>query len=316
MATSSRVTQRQFLLLPSGEINTCIRYVVALAAAETGVRIHGICVLSNHYHIILSDPFGLVPQFQRLVNGLLARAINCYRGRWESLWSAGGNGLSYVQLEDAEAVIDKAVYTATNPVTAGLVSNGEDWPGVRHLQPGSISVNKPGFFFRALSGKSQSRKKRTKRDKGAKKPAWREYLEKRRSQDQLPEKASLQIHPLPIEGNTAEIQKKLANRIADAEKRVRIEFRKTGRNFLGVTAIRKQSPFDSPGSAEPRRGLSPKVATRDKWARIAALQRNKAFEELHEAARVAFYAGDRDVEFPAGTYAMRVRYNVNCAPEP
>jgi hypothetical protein len=47
--------------------------------------------------------------------------------------------------------------------------------------------------------------------------------------------------------------------------------------------------------------MSPRVACKNKWARIEALQRNKAFIEQHRDARNEKLAG-RDVIFPAGTW--------------
>jgi hypothetical protein len=48
-------------------------------------------------------------------------------------------------------------------------------------------------------------------------------------------------------------------------------------------------------------GLSPRVACKNKWARIEALQRNKAFIEQYRDARIAKLAG-QDVVFPVWTW--------------
>ena len=56
-----------------------------------------------------------------------------------------------------------------------------------------------------------------------------------------------------------------------------------------------------PNTHEPRRGLSPPIASKNKWARIEALQRNKAFIEQYREARIEKLAG-RDAIFPAGTW--------------
>jgi hypothetical protein len=47
--------------------------------------------------------------------------------------------------------------------------------------------------------------------------------------------------------------------------------------------------------------MSPRVACKNKWARIEALQRNKAFIEQVRDARHENLAG-RDVVFPAGPW--------------
>ncbi len=63
----------------------------------------------------------------------------------------------------------------------------------------------------------------------------------------------------------------------------------------------KQHWNAKPSSREPRRGLSPRVACKNKWARIEALQRNKAFIEQYREARSEKLTG-RDVVFPPGTW--------------
>ncbi len=70
---------------------------------------------------------------------------------------------------------------------------------------------------------------------------------------------------------------------------------------VGRATILKQHWNAKPGSREPRRGLSPRLACKNKWARIEALQRNKAFIEQYRDARNEKLAG-RDVVFPAGTW--------------
>ena len=58
---SRRCTQRQFLLKPSKEVNRAFLFCLAVAAQATGVQVHVIMVMSNHYHLIVTDPFGLLP---------------------------------------------------------------------------------------------------------------------------------------------------------------------------------------------------------------------------------------------------------------
>jgi hypothetical protein len=46
-----------------------------------------------------------------------------------------------------------------------------------------------------------------------------------------------------------------------------------GGRFLGAVQVLAQKPTDRPTSGEPRRGLNPRVAARDKWKRIEVLAR-------------------------------------------
>ena len=64
----------------------------------------------------------------------------------------------------------------------------------------------------------------------------------------------------------------------------------------------------APRPAPPRR-------RRNKWARIAALQRNRDFIDDYRETRKAWLAG-RAVTFPFGTYWLRRFANVPVAPPP
>ena len=70
----------------------------------------------------------------------------------------------------------------------------------------------------------------------------------------------------------------------------------------------------SPATRAPRFGIRPNVAGRSKWARIEALQALKTFLTRYAQARMAWLAGDRDIEFPPGTYLMAHRFGVRVAP--
>ena len=63
-----RTTQRMFFLLPRKAVNQAFRYCLALAMLQSGVLVHAYCVMSNHYHIICSDPRGLLPKFTEVLN--------------------------------------------------------------------------------------------------------------------------------------------------------------------------------------------------------------------------------------------------------
>ena len=91
-----------------------------------------------------------LPEFMRWLDMFVAKYINASHGRWENVWSCGT--YSAVRLEDREAVLEKMIYTLTNPVAAGLVAHGYQWPGLRSgpRWVGKTKVAKrPRIFFRA-----------------------------------------------------------------------------------------------------------------------------------------------------------------------
>ena len=145
-----RCTQRQFLLRPTALTNQIFRYCLAVAAKATGVEIHAACVLSNHWHAVISDPKGRLPAFTGWLHKYVAKCINASLGRWENLWAS--EPPSYVRLESDEDVMDKIVYCLTNPVAAGLVPQGSQWGGVcttaEDLFGCSETVTRPRVFFR------------------------------------------------------------------------------------------------------------------------------------------------------------------------
>ena len=56
-----------------------------------------------------------------------------------------------------------------------------------------------------------------------------------------------------------------------------------GIKLVGRKVVLRQHWNAGPYTLDPRRGLSPRVACRNKWARIAALQRNMAFSDPQSA---------------------------------
>jgi hypothetical protein len=58
--------------------------------------------------------------------------------------------------------------------------------------------------------------------------------------------------------------------------------------------------------------MSPRVAAKNKWARIEALLRNRGFIERYRAAFLAHIAELADVVFPFGTFWMRKFGKVAC----
>jgi REP element-mobilizing transposase RayT len=75
-----RCTQRQFLLRPSAETNRIFVYCLAYAAKQTGVEIHGLVVMSNHWHGVVTDPEARLPEFLQILHRLIAAATNALLG--------------------------------------------------------------------------------------------------------------------------------------------------------------------------------------------------------------------------------------------
>jgi hypothetical protein len=125
-----------------------------------------------------------------------------------------------------------------------------------------------------------------------------------RSDGAMPDALELPL-TIPAElGPAVEVLAELRERVRAVEVERAAERARTGRRVLGRRAVRAQSWRESPMSVEPRRNLRPRVATRNKWARIEALLRNRAFVVEYAMARDRWRNGIPAV-FPAGTYWLQ-----------
>jgi putative transposase len=143
-----RCSERRYFLRPESKIVCIFEYLLGLACERHGILLHGYVCMSNHYHLVVTDPDGALPDFLQFFNSLLARAVNCTRGRWESFWSRDSYNAVEL-LEDAD-ILDKLVYTLVNPVNAGLVGRARDWEGASSISlrfGGRRIVPRPSIFF-------------------------------------------------------------------------------------------------------------------------------------------------------------------------
>jgi putative transposase len=269
-----RCQQRQFLLRPDDTTNNAFTYCLSEAAHRCQVEVLLPCAMSNHYHAVIFDRHGRYPEFVEHFHKLFARSQNALRGRWENFWAS--EPVCVVQLVGREAVLDKLVYTATNPVQDHLVERVHHWPGVNGLvallagRP--MRATRPLHFFRPNGP--------------------------------MPKAVEMRLAIPPELGTAEEVLAELRDRVRAVEAERAAERQRTGGRVGGRRAVLSQSWRSHPASHEPRRNLRPRVAVRSKWARIEALLRNRAFSAAYKTAREQWLAGI-PVMFPPGTYWLR-----------
>ena len=279
-----RCAQRQLLLTPSSTTNEVFLYVLAVAAKRFAVRVHVFCVLSNHFHAVVTDTEARLPAFEQFLDSLVARALNAFLGRWESFWAP--SSYSAVALLEPRDIIDKAAYVLANPVAAGLVRTGREWPGLwsapERIGAEPLRVRRPSHFFRANGP--------------------------------MPEYVDLELTAPAGFDSVSEFRERLVAALTDREKAAVLARDADGRKFVGVRRVLAEKPSSRPTAGEPRRALNPRIAGKDKWKRIEALRRLVEFVRDYRAARRAFLEGLPDVVFPHGTYWLRLVHGVRCAP--
>ncbi len=279
-----RCLEQTFLLRPSPIANELFRYILAVAVKRHGIRLHAYCVLSNHFHLVLTDVEGKLPAFEQYLDSLVARAFNALHNRSDYFWSAGS--YSAATLVRPADVLDKAAYVLANPVAAELVRTGSEWPGLwsapERIGGDAVTAHRPQGFFR--------------------------------QDGPMPATAALELVCPPgfesADAFRAELVASVKEREADVARRMERE----GRSFAGPQHVLAEDPHKRSAPSEPKRALDPHLACKDPPTRMEAIRRLKEFRAAYRAAWRAFARGVRDALFPHGTYRMRVMWGVCCAP--
>jgi len=265
-----RCSERRFFLRPDARVTHVFEYLLAVLATRYAIEVHAFVVMSNHYHLVITDTKGRLPDFQRDLNSELARALNFYWNRWESFWAP--ESYSAVELLEDGDRISKMAYTLANPVKARLVTRARRWEGATSA---GMSFGRPRTIRRPEKFFGET----------------------------MPETATLELtRPACTKTDDASFDARLRQ---DVRRREDAANERGG--VMGMNNVMNQHWNDSPTSHEPRQVLRPRVAGKNKWARIAALQRSAAWLAAYAAARLAFVGGERDVEFPYGTWWMCAR---------
>jgi REP element-mobilizing transposase RayT len=274
-----RVAHRQFFLRPSELTNRIFLYALAYALSVTGVLVHAVVVMSNHIHLVVTDPAGRLPQFLHILHRHVSKCMNASLGRKENFWSS--DQPSVVALESDLDVLDKTAYVIANPTAAGLVEDPAEWPGVISPECGmTVTAARPEVFYRA-KGK-------------------------------MPACLELKVTPPELSSfdSVEAVVAKLRELVALKVRAARDEVAKAKKTFFGREGVLSASRSGSASTPERLGSRRPRFAARGRARRSSVVDRLRAFHASYARALQAWRAGDRGVVFPAGTYLMRVRHGV------
>ena len=286
MKITRRCLERQFFLTPdTPKITQMIGYLLGYCLRKYGLKLHAAVFMANHYHLDVTDVRGNYPKFKSTFNGLLSRQLNRHRGRSDRFWSAD-RGCDVV-LTDDDDVVRKMAYTLANPVSAGLVPRSTRWPGLTTsgLPFGAtMEFERPSGFWDDKEG-------------------------------EMPESCSVElVRPEVLTHlSDAELMSVLDAQVREREDEAAARLRRENRRFMLESRIFKQGWNRKPRTPEDRFTTTPTVAAGCKWARIAALQRNRKWEEAYADARDADLPGANPV-YPYGTYQRRLYGGVRVEP--
>ncbi len=279
-----RCVGRRFLLVPDRVINGLFVYCLVRAAKTHGIKLHALCVMSNHYHLVMTDVHGVTPKFFHDFHLSLAKCVKTYRKWGGVVWEPSAQTTA-TELVNSAAVWNKLVYVLANPVTAGLVPKASAWPGVRTLPESRIlTAVHPGLEFPISSSK--------------------------------PVRSQLSIPPAIKHWRRPDYEAHLHERLDAREQEVAEEMRAAKRRFLGVTRIKKTRHTDAPRTEMQSGRLQPHFAAVTREESIAAAEALVTFRQAYRDALDAFRSWQHDVKFPPGTWWMRVHLGCRCHPPP
>jgi putative transposase len=104
-------------------------------------RIHGFCLMPNHYHLVVETPDANLSVGMQRLNGIYAKSFNYAHGYEGHLFE---RRFRSVVVEGDAHMLELARYLALNPVRAGLCGHPAEW---RWSSYGALAGRAPAPAF-------------------------------------------------------------------------------------------------------------------------------------------------------------------------
>lgn len=274
-----RTERRHCLLRPDHKLNQFIAYALIVSASRHGILLHAFCAMSTHLHYVVTDPLGKLPRFLEMFHRLVALGVKELCSWDGAVWDRSQTNV--VALCTRQAIIEKIAYTLTNPVQAGLVWSANEWPGTKTLLSDighdSIKASRP-----------------------------REYFNPKNSDWGLDVQLDVSVPPSIDANSVDDFCKDILAEIEAIETAAHKRIAK--HCVLGAKRAMKISPHSRITSNEASHQPTPAFAVGRGNPEALAKEKHalRQFRAEYRKAFDAWRTGNRTVEFPAGTYAMRV----------
>lgn len=280
-ALTRRTAGGRFLTRPDANINAIAAYEFARSADRSGVEVHGAVVMSNHVHIVLTDPQARRSEFMRDAMAGFTRARKDFLGFDGSLWDNGP--YCDTVLLDREVFEIQLLYTLLNPVKAGLVPRAKDWPGFK-IMPSDwekpMVVERPATYY------------------GDDQPESIEFIPRR--------------PPGYDDMSLEEVVAHFENLLREAENEIHREMKKKKRRFLGVKGVLATDPSSCPKKKRRRGEVAPRFAAFHPELLDQAIARERAFRSAYAQVRKRWVQGKKRCVFPSGTLWLKRNAPVKC----
>ena len=260
-----RCDGRRFYLIPHAEAVIAWRSILANAARRTGVLLHVGQIMSNHYHLIVTDMEGRLGEFMGEVHSQIARFVNNQLGRSGHFWDAGRPAVQWIA--DSSCLVQQFVYVMANPVAAGIVETADEWPG---LLAGVDDIGIEDVAQRSTVGIFANNRRKHASE------------------------CELVWHAPPgyeADDFRERVRLALGNRERELEEG-------RDRDVIGVEAALAVDPYYAPNTADDDGGPLEEVIAADTELRIAAISALHQFRQEYARCRRAF-CHDRRTVFPS-----------------
>ena len=279
-----RCDDRMFLMRPDPEINQVLLYTLTVLANKHGLRVSHFVAMSNHWHAVVTDPRGVLPKFLQEFGKETALALKCVRAKRRGWWDA--NEKPAVQrLLTEQSIVSQIAYGYVNPTACGAVRLPHKWPGI-NLRPSqigsSVTVQRPSFYFK--------------------------------NETKFPAQVTLQIQAPPcFEGRESWLRGAVHNAVEQAVAVAHQRLRAADKRFLGAAAVLATDPYSRPTTHHGAQAFIPALAARCRETLHEGIAQLRAFHTAYRTAYRAWSAGQHEVEFPFGSWAIVQLHHACCA---
>lgn len=309
-----RAVNRSYRFVPKRWVREVIDYCLAEVSQKYRragrIKLYEFMFMSNHYHLLGKDLDGCICEFVRELNVLISRELNSVRGSQDSNFSRKQFGLLEVSGEGR--IFEHAVYTLNNPVAAFLTARSQHWKGTSSLKleygvPRIVKKPRIGMW----SGKAKHAERSASQRSGRAKYAYRSVL---------PETAELVIDrpPILMHLSDTQLRRHIRKQLAEREADVAEQRRRAGIRVIGPRACQRVHYLAVPRNKEELFARNPTFSADRQRERQRLGRIHAAFVKAYRAARDLYYSLPPDrrhkVEFPEGTYKLRIRDGVTCVP--
>jgi REP element-mobilizing transposase RayT len=121
-ATTRGVERRKVFLTRDDGRDFLVQLWQAVDAHD--LHVHALCLMPNHYHLVVECLRDALSRALHRVNGVYAESFNAKYGRSGHLW---GDRFALWQIRDEEHLRAACEYVLANPVRAGLCESAAAW---------------------------------------------------------------------------------------------------------------------------------------------------------------------------------------------